>query len=385
MANAGVNKEVRLDSLTSVRFGAALLVYLYHAEAHFQLGGSAGWTGPLGTVTHLGFLGVPFFFQLSGFILTVVYASRLGAGDGPGWRAGLRPYLVARLARVYPLYAASLFLSLPLVVFDARATGATGPEVALAILLDPLLLQAWFPSVCLLWNAPGWSLSVEAAFYVAFPFLLRFFLRARRSLLPGFYALAILAAALASWWITVGSPALGTPGPFAVPAPPLHHFSRYFPLLHLPSFLAGILAGRWYLDRPSAMTPAGRVGSLAVLLAVPAGLALGADRVPHLHWHNWLMIPFFSLVILFLARQDARIGWLRARIPVLLGEASYAFYLLHIVVIRFYLKGFEWVDGAKPAGLFHAAACLSLGLVLSVLALLRVERPARQWLVRVLR
>ncbi|MFM7102789.1 MAG: acyltransferase family protein [Verrucomicrobiota bacterium] len=380
-----MNKETRLDSLTSVRFVAALLVYLYHAEAHFRLGEAPAFQGLPATLTHLGFLGVPFFFQLSGFILTVVYASRLGPGAEPGWRAGLRPYLVARLARVYPLYLAGLVLSLPLVAFDARATAATGLEVWLSLALSPLLLQAWFPSVCLLWNAPGWSLSVEAAFYLAFPFLLRFFLRVRRSHLPGCYGLAILVAALASGWITVWSPALGAPGPFAVPAPPLHHLSRYFPLLHLPAFLAGIIAGRWYLERPAPMTPRGRAATLAVLLGVPAGLLLGADLVPHLHWHNWLMIPFFSLVILFLARQDPRIGWLRTRIPVLLGEASYAFYLLHIVVIRFYLKGLELVDGTRPSGLLHATICLFLGLGLSVLALVRVERPARQWMVRVLR
>ena len=33
------------------------------------------------------------------------------------------------------------------------------------------LLQAWWPKTALLWNFPAWTLSVEAFFYLSFPFL----------------------------------------------------------------------------------------------------------------------------------------------------------------------------------------------------------------------
>src|SRR6266542_6185191 len=46
----------------------------------------------------------------------------------------------------------------------ATAKAATVATAAL------LLVQAWFPPIARLWNAPGWSTSVVLAFYTAFPF-----------------------------------------------------------------------------------------------------------------------------------------------------------------------------------------------------------------------
>lgn len=53
-----------------------------------------------------GYLAVSFFFILSGFILTYNYADR--------WPSvSLREYLLARFARIYPIYLLALLLELP--------------------------------------------------------------------------------------------------------------------------------------------------------------------------------------------------------------------------------------------------------------------------------
>jgi len=55
----------RLPALTSLRFFAALHVVFFHFLA-FKIVSSEGW---LGQISSIGYVGVCFFFVLSGFIL----------------------------------------------------------------------------------------------------------------------------------------------------------------------------------------------------------------------------------------------------------------------------------------------------------------------------
>ncbi len=74
----------RLPALTSLRFFAALHVVFFHFLA-FKIASSEGW---LGQISSIGYVGVSFFFVLSGFILVYTYAGR----DTPArdfWRAAL--------------------------------------------------------------------------------------------------------------------------------------------------------------------------------------------------------------------------------------------------------------------------------------------------------
>ena len=70
-----------LPALTSLRFLAALMVVAYHYLAFAELRVTA--------VAH-GDLGVSFFFILSGFILSHVYAGR-GLADSPSLRSFASP------------------------------------------------------------------------------------------------------------------------------------------------------------------------------------------------------------------------------------------------------------------------------------------------------
>ena len=67
-------------------------------------------------------------------------------------------------------------------------------HLKLASVLVASLLQAWVPQAALSWNAVAWSLSVEALFYLLFPFLL--LLLVRRSQ-PQLFLIAI------AFWLTL--------------------------------------------------------------------------------------------------------------------------------------------------------------------------------------
>src|SRR5580698_8802877 len=88
-----------IRSLTGARFVAALLVVCFHFVPL-----APGWVN---SILRNGYLGVPFFFVLSGFILTYNYAS------DPQQRIVARSFWMARFARIYPIYLVALVLSLP--------------------------------------------------------------------------------------------------------------------------------------------------------------------------------------------------------------------------------------------------------------------------------
>ncbi|MGH3417733.1 MAG: acyltransferase family protein, partial [Actinocrinis sp.] len=60
----------RLDSLTGLRFLAAALVFFFHGSIEFVFANQATQHGYLTGAATAGFVGVSFFFVLSGFVLT---------------------------------------------------------------------------------------------------------------------------------------------------------------------------------------------------------------------------------------------------------------------------------------------------------------------------
>ena len=85
----GVPRLPNIHALTSVRFLAALHVALYHMVRPFSQ-----W-GPLAGAMSVGYIGVSFFFVLSGFILTYSHAAEYESGRGNAarfWVAGWLAY-----------------------------------------------------------------------------------------------------------------------------------------------------------------------------------------------------------------------------------------------------------------------------------------------------
>ena len=91
----------RLHALTTLRFFAALHVVLFHMRVIGILPGGPWWYQNFASI---GFVGVNFFFVLSGFILVYTY-------DGPS--LNVRRFWWARFARIYPAYILSLIVAAP--------------------------------------------------------------------------------------------------------------------------------------------------------------------------------------------------------------------------------------------------------------------------------
>ncbi|MGI8748677.1 MAG: acyltransferase family protein [Deinococcus sp.] len=357
-----------LAALTGVRFAAALLVVCLHTRA--SLAGVL--PHPLMELIRAGQVGVTLFFILSGFILTYTY---LRPGSPQELSTPRRDFWAARFARIYPVYALGLLVSLPFLLEPLLHRLPSKTEAA-SLLLAPLLLQAWLPQTACVWNCPGWSLSTEGFFYLLFPLVLGGVAWLRRR--------GVLAGGLLLWLLALLPPLLYlrfSPRPFP-PESLLMDAAYYGPAFRLPEFLLGMLLGQEFLRRPSSP----RAAALLTLLGLAGTLLLmvysGAVTVPPLR--NALVIPFMAALIWGLAHGRGMVARLLAWRPMIaLGEASYSLYILHVPV-------YLWLDWARrhfsqttsAPGFRFFLVYLGVLVLLSLATYAWVERPAQRAVLR---
>src|SRR5947209_2105744 len=360
--------RVRLPALTSLRFFAAFHVLLFHTQAMGAVFGPV-WFQRLSSI---GYVGVSFFFVLSGFILVYTYAGRSTTA---------REFWRARFARVYPAYAFALLITAPFFLFTVQHSSEIrlpfvafeAAHVKLASALEVLLLQAWVPPAALSWNAVGWSLSVEAFFYLLFPFLLLRYSRLSRKQLFAIMIACWLASNLISASYTVLRPD-GIVNPDSNVYTSWLNAVKFFPVARLPEFLMGMAAGFVFLGtkrNERIALPLIAAGLMAVAL-----VARFSNRIPYAIIHTALLSPAFAALIYGVALRSRWTSILENRLLVLFGDASYSMYLIHVTILfSFFHTQKGEVRNASFVGL---AECLAIALAISILIYRFVEEPARR-------
>ncbi|HEX4542796.1 MAG TPA: acyltransferase [Candidatus Acidoferrum sp.] len=355
-----------MPTLTSLRFFAALHVFCFHLVAFRILTGRS----LLYHVASIGYVGVSLFFVLSGFILVYTYAGR---------SVPAREFWRARFARIYPAYVFSLVVTAPLflyAVFHARWLVIPWPvaHLKLGMFLQATLLHAWVPPATLMWNAVSWSLSVEAFFYLAFPYLVKRFARLS---LPGLVLLGVFA-----WFATIAiTTAYTILNPDGLPQTNLDTYNAFWlgvvkfnPLVRLPEFVTGMACGLLFLrarPNPKLALPLVSAGLLACGIVV-----YFSARIPYPMLHSGLLAPAFAAVIYALALQSHLPTTLNLRPMVLLGNASYSFYLLHYFLL--WLLFFRLDLGFSRWGIGGVLLCLAIICGVSILVYLFLEQPMRR-------
>lgn len=290
-----------LRALTGIRFGAAFLVFLFHMGAGFAA--SIGLPHPIVQFLENGFLGVSLFFVLSGFILTYTYQDKLDLNFGK-----LSKYAIARFARLYPVYLLILLAFLPFAM-----DGLTTYEAVRVLTMT----QSWTApgsSLGWAWVMQAWTLSVEFVFYLAFPFLLvlmRGF--GKRAIWSTTAMTAIAIVALAVPFCNVG----GSNSIWMGSAIPI-------PIVRLIEFVYGMLLGFIYLRSSSNIGKALREVFVISILVMIGGLLSFTNNPYLLSFAVALVGP---LLLLLSEGQSITAKFLGTKFMVLLGGASYVFYL----------------------------------------------------------
>lgn len=354
--------RTRLDSLTGLRFFAAFGVVMFHTLSNGN--GTGHWRVPgTGLIATAGFVGVTFFFVLSGFVLTW------------SWEPGLakRYFYGRRFARIYPLYLVAWIAALLLLRNNGHVPN--GSEMAASL----LLIQSWLMSPHFVYAVSPvfWTLSCELFFYAMLPFvaprLVRFKERSLLLVAGGCVAWLVVGAFLAAVGMKQGTAAK----------------ISVFPPYRFGEFLLGVVAA--LLVKRGWRSPGGR--PVALVLVVVTYLAGGelVTKLAHHHETNWtqfaanllLVVPITMLIASYaVGDAEGERSWASVRPLVKLGEWSFALYLFHRTIVGMlqnqFAGGVHGTLGTTARWGFVVLVCIAV----SAVAHEAIERPVEKWLRR---
>ncbi len=352
-----------LPALSGVRTLLAIFILLFHfTPPHVQF---------LHPIIDNSFIFVGTFFLISGFILTYNY-------DDRALTLRKRDFWLARFARLYPTYAFVLLLSTPLLFTEWQARPHA--EFWTGLLVTPLLLQGWSPSLATFWNTVAWTLSADLVLYLLFPYILRLwatrgaFLNTPARLVAIILVLWLIGIAPHTWYH------LTNPDHLTAPADRFTgtvwmRVLKYNPAAYLCTFLVGLTLAK--LHAIIELTTRRRlVLSAIALLAILSFFYGGATHVPYVIIHGALLLPLFCLLVLGLSGPNLITSAFAFRPLVILGETTFALYLLHFNV-------FELIHDHHLPERLHVAALdpwiSYLFIIALALATVRlVEKPAQR-------
>jgi peptidoglycan/LPS O-acetylase OafA/YrhL len=339
-----------LPALTAMRGLAAWWVVLHHFRDEVP---KALFGNTLYSIIAHGDLAVDFFFELSGFVIALRYADRFSR---PNW-AVYKGFLVARIARLYPLYISLLVLfvvnPISVLLFSTAKTPGERYDPLYFILSIPMV-QNWGFTTSMGWNIPAWSVSTEWAAYLCFPccvWLASSFgvTSVRRGLVTlGFLIGLTISCSVSGHDLTADIPQFGL-------------------LRCLFEFGVGVSIQRiWhYWGTTTAWH------SLAGLLTT---LGLGTTYVVGLAPDFAVLPAAFALLILTFSSEQGFGRLLSWRVLIILGEVSYSTYLVH-----YFVK--DWVKflliGHVSSPFLILVSYLGVVLVVSIASYKVIEKPGR--------
>jgi exopolysaccharide production protein ExoZ len=359
LLHANIGKAMKLNSIQMLRALAALLVVYTHSITQMSLF-APSWQQRTPASIAMGTFGVDIFFVISGFIIYYT-AERLNGAPASF------SFLWHRFRRINPAYYAVAMITMitwiPSLLRHQRPP-ITGRQIISWIILLP------FPGDPARVLFQAWTLSFEWLFYLLF-FLLIFF-RTRRKALLLFSSLSGIA--LLGWLLR----------------DKLTGVMLFYTDPLLLEFGMGVIIGffwkRWTPRKTTAfclLLPGILLGLTFIVTGYGDFIAVPSPPAPlrYLHALSWGSAA--ALIVagcVFLEKTSTKASFIRHPLVVLLGDASYSIYLVHMLVFgliaAFYLRVgrlFIHPDVAIPVNALITIAG-------SLLFYKWLERPLLRWL-----
>ena len=295
-----------INTLTSLRFIFAIMVFGAHCYVIDNVFN-----------THFfkeGFVGVSFFFVLSGFIIAYNYQEKLKDN-----KIDKRTFWVARIARIYPLHWLTLFIA---AILGSYVIASGTLDWLKHFLASLTLTNAYIPRADYFFsfNSPSWSLCCEQLFYICFPFT-------PEDEIKGF------------WYVN--------------------------PITRFPDFIVGMLLFQLYerLKNKNITVLQGSIIEISSIILFLIFYLYAADIPKVYRYSCYYWLPVAVILISFSLQKGIFSRILSNRFLVIGGEISYSFYLIHLFVLLTYS---EW----QKENNLHTEWYISVPILFSIIILL---------------
>jgi len=368
----GVTRE-KLDSLTSLRFVAAMMVVMHHG--YDFMGISFDFHSGLGRA-------VSFFFVLSGFVLAYAYPEL-------DTRKKVLRFWWARFARIWPAHIAALLLLLILVDHYRRKASLLESELFANI----FMVHAWIPlrEFYFSFNSVSWSISTEFGFYLLFPLLILDWRKTWKIKLLGVFFLWLLIMILVDRFDLPFSRAYDSVGGVGViyihPLSRLLEFmvgiaacSLYTHYRHHLVWLRGLTATLLELSALVLLISAYSFSELLSMFGILDGVEVAQvfGKGVNLWATNSSPVTYVFIILIFAFQRGSVSKFISYPSFVLLGEISFSLYLVHFTVFRYFTFDQGLYESMSVEAVFILACLISI--LISYLIYSVIEIPSRKWL-----
>nr|WP_314543909.1 acyltransferase [uncultured Empedobacter sp.] len=343
-----------LNSLTSLRFFFAFVVFLSHLT--FVKTDLAWYNYLKNNVFFEGYLGVGFFFILSGFVIALNYEKKVI--DNPNFDK--KKFYIARIARIYPLHVLTFCVMLPFVIINVWQ-GYFHWDIAGANLF---LLQSYIPVKDFYFsiNNVSWSISTELFFYLMFPF----------------YVIWLHKFPKLKYILLLIIPIIIFAEPYFRTNMKLEKAIFYInPIVRSFDFILGIITCQIYKkikDTPINFSR-GTLIEIAAITVLAIFFYFHNDVARAFRYGIYYWIPMVGIVLIFALQKGFFSRILQHKTLVYLGEISFAFYMIHMIVIKYGNQYLPRINDFHKIGIYFVIA-----LILSALTFEYFEKPVAKWI-----
>lgn len=317
------SKLKRFEALTGLRALAVTLVFIYHNRKY--------WRGDLHPeimrLVNEFHAGVSIFFVLSGFLIAYNYGDKLRNFKD------YTKYITIRMARILPLY----WLILSAYYLDSKFGKLNFSAMTYS------LTQGFSNKFNLNAISQAWSLTVEMSFYTIAPIF--FFIKKKHIIYFSIFSLGlfIVFLGIGKLWFVVD----GNPNQFFYPTEFLLNSTVAG---RISEFIAGICIALVIKKGKDNFTTRFRNKTIIGFTGIFSTLYILGWFQSEVFKHGYehpigriifiIILPFFiSIFILGLIQERSKIEkFLSSKFLILLGNASFAFYLIHISYVNIRIR-----------------------------------------------
>ena len=325
------------------------------------------WLSPF--VTFGGYVGVIFFFVLSGFLITYLLLEEKRVSS----TVEVKKFYMRRILRIWPLYYFLVFLGffvlhhLPL--FRVISQEDTFFNHYWLNLISYIGLLPNFAFAFVMEGVPNighlWSIGVEEQFYLMWPLLLKFSKKPMRTI--SLFLVGVLLFKIVSFiaikLLFPGPP----PDPDFIVFSPVETYKRFVGSLKFEAMAMGGIGACWVFYRNHSvlqfifsrpMQWIALTGIPLIILFTPAQLYLGL--------YLFFSIPSV-LIIVNVAANPSCFFRLQGKTIDYLGKISYGIYMYHLVCIAFVFNALNgWLDFPKRLETWHTILLYVFSIPLTI-------------------